>query len=392
MRFLSVIGFLTIFFQGFCFGSECSYGSEVDEIINNVLATDCVRVLGLGESCHGSHNINVFRKEVSLEILAKGKLGYIGIEERPQVVAKLNNYVLGAPVDVDSVFIKDLFWLNKHTELYGLVQQIKVFNDTTSLRKVQLFGVSGFYNRKEYERLSESESAYSQSKLHKKLLNIVDSSSISPKKKIELLKSNIAHIDKDSLHSLKVRYDALALIHGYLYSYTSKKKRIDLNDLAIFEKIVFLNNAIKGERNSINVIWAHNGHLQVSKKNRKSAGYMFRELLGGQYKTLGIDFCEGEFAAVDFEIDINNEVTYSNKFFKLKNITRKEYGIYYDGKFLINGIGAMYNETIHLEKDKNWYKEKVKVSKEVDILVLLKESEPLNFIEGFKWKEDGGGK
>lgn len=380
---LLMIGFI-LSFPSF---SQEDYSQLVKEVSNQILSNQDVSIVGIGESCHGTNNINQVRKELILEMIDHGNLKFIGIEERSQLIAELNELVRGnESINIDSLFINEFLWPNKNTQLYDLILKVKAYNSTrASSEHVQLFGINGYYKVYSYKHQLDTSKALKTSSFHHKLDSLIETEMSNEDKIVALQALKAELYDSDSLSNF-VRYDAHNYIQGLIYTYSKRMSdRFSQLDVAMFENVRLLNKMYSFSHEKMIAIWAHNGHVSNSKRISDGMGKYLKKEFNQKYFIVGVDFVKGSFVAVDFKNNTFNLDDRYNGEFQINQEDIYNDLIYTSGKIKVNAIGAMYNETHHLLKNADWYKEKYRIGKHFDLFIRIPHTEKMEFVDGYEW-------
>ncbi|HHW25826.1 MAG TPA: erythromycin esterase family protein [Firmicutes bacterium] len=299
---------------------QASSGFQDLEPLKKVL--DRVRVVGLGESTHGTREFFQLKHRL-LEFLVK-EMGYtvFSIEASyPACCNDINNYVLYGKGDRSTALASQGFWTWDTEEVSSMVDWMREYNRTCDRgREVKFLGydpqrvergmeiveayltktapqevhmakdafesVNGLFKGRFWEQREESDDFRCQGmdRLYR-LIGFI------AKNKVPFVRASSREEYEWALQNARV-------ICQYFDCYSERPIRMSSRDVYMAENIEYIAKYLEPDAKL--VVWAHNAHiLNGTVKDGPSMGAHLRRVFGEEYYALGMAFDEGSFQSRD---------------------------------------------------------------------------------------------
>ena len=239
---------------------------ELDKISlttnDSLIIDDNVRIVGIGESVHGSATFESQGKEIIKQLIAKG-FNMIGFETSIINGIKINDYIKGGSIDIEDILAPETitFTFYNNTNKKELYEYLRSYNKNNN-NKISVFG---------FDIESESES---------EIL-------------IRASEENFA-VSKENMFNDYLR-NFYETYHAFYNNKAKYKLLFRQRDKVISENIFYIADH-NTERDKI-ILVSHLGHLNKIKSTDPypSVGYYISEKYGKQYAAIGLFASEGYF-------------------------------------------------------------------------------------------------
>jgi erythromycin esterase len=282
-----------------------------------------VRVVGLGESTHGTREFFQVKHRL-LEFLVR-EMGFtaLALESDAASCAPVNAYVLGADGETKEV-LKSLYRIWQTEEMAALVDWMRAHNRAASQeRSVRFlcFDVQGALKSVDhllgYLARVDSSRAVAATGIRKSIAETrspaFDGDEERAKASMERLETALAGLDALRDHLLANRREfarrtSTAALDSAMRALELARQGVDVSasksviEFSATRDAYMARNVervIQGEPGARIVLWAHNSHVLPGTGIGKNLGTLLRESLGQRYYALGFFFGEGEFTASD---------------------------------------------------------------------------------------------
>lgn len=307
------------------------------------------RVVGLGETTHGTHEIFTMKHRIIRYLIEEREFNIIAFESNKPETALINQYIQGGDGDPRQLLKGIYFWTWNTEEILDLINWIRAYNSTRS-PKVQFLGIDMQYNKlavknlKEYfsttpdvlKLLLQIETMYKENKRSKLNYEQLDALVASLTKKIDSQLSGMGSAEE----SIRIRED-LKII--------AQSAQLDKTQSTVFRDECMANYVkdyvdLSGKNKVI--VWGHNMH--ISKDDFWKMGFHLKKHYRSDYYALGFALSSGTFTAKDYQ----NKIQTSHQL-KENPKNSVEY------KFAQLGIPLFFIDADAFKKDK-WFAKKRK--------------------------------
>ncbi|MBP6588865.1 MAG: erythromycin esterase family protein [Chitinophagaceae bacterium] len=373
----------------FCVQTQAQPGAAPFSTIDlpalcKILGTE-KRIIGLGESTHGTREFTSIRTEVVKTLVTQYNYRAIVLEADFVPCEKINSFIAGGKGDIEKLLIDQRLWPWIQEDFLNLLIWLKEYNQQHQTGPVRFYGMdsqyTGLFAKKDSVLLHDFETGT-------KLFSIIDGSG-NPREKIKALRKLDDQLSDvpDSI-DLEMHYYLLCYLHKLSLAEKGNTDTRDEN-MARFVQLIQ-----KKYGDSLRMIlWGKNSHISKqgpALNERTAAGYHLSKLYGNAYAAIGQDFKEGTFLAVDYE----NKTERKIKPFLLKP-TRQTLAASIDftntpflvvncsslkESYSINAIGAIY---VREPGKKNAFYSKIKKDKEYDYLIISAVSTPIRLLSSY---------
>ena len=290
---------------------SCDFQSSDNNITQIIENLPNFKVIGLGESTHGTSEFHSLRAKVIKELILKRNLNFVILETNfSESFIALNNFVIDGKGTAEQALRYTLVWPWQTTEMVELLNWIKIHNQTAQ-NKVHVGGMDVQFN-------------YLAAKQIRKTLIGIDSALILPiRKELDFLIDKSPYVSNEwseKKDSIMIFEQSAKKINSYLQDI----KQIIINKQNNFEtKILFQHaenlNYFAGMMttynrelySSLNIEWiessfpnakiailAHNAHTTPN-KSQNGTGYLLKSKYGDNYLSIGFTTSFGEYTALD---------------------------------------------------------------------------------------------
>ena len=259
------------------------------------------KIIGIGESSHGNHEIGEFRNKLTKELISKEKCRLVILEAPEMFAEHLNKYIHGDLNEVELFKRNDqvgVQYFNLTEEIFDLLKWIKKYNETTK-HKVNIAGMDVSH---EWSLPLRRVINGIQNKSYRKQINNYMNLS-RPDSIITFMKTNeikiVSEISKnrfDSICEMAIKYQRFISVYS---SFSNDKVRDSIMALNVLE----FTNKFNKEGEKV-VVFGHLAHLNKQKIDNSissSVGNYLSKNLGSNYFVLGLLVATGEFQA--YQID-----------------------------------------------------------------------------------------
>jgi erythromycin esterase len=384
--------------------SQSSYSAVFNFNLNDTLLLNEIssnaRVIGIGESAHGSGSIIRIRNEVIKKLILDYNFKNIILESEFWGTQSLNKYIhneYNGPVDSAFLEMGVGVWMNK--EMLDLLNWIRDYNnDKSDSLKVSLYGcdVWGLYAIAKYFK----DHPWILANLSKESISTLNSISTIPnwrysntgKKATENLYSELLEKCKsNTFKSIEENY--LTQLIGYAIAKSKKNggyKEAALRNKIMANTVMYLSEQKPYEKF---VIIAHNGHILKSRNSTYiyPMGKHLYKKLGDQYRAIGITFLNGSILSYNNKNKKNEIIEVSAP--KTNSIESNLQLLKFDVGYLnidVNKDDSLVKKKIYMRSIGQVYSErhlnytKQKLPKGFNILLIVKKSIAPNSIYGRK--------
>ena len=250
------------------------------------------RVIGLGEANHGTGDFYTYREKLSLELARRGKLRGILFEADAVGMMAIDDYVMGADIDLAKAVVALGFWITDVQEFLDFLKDVRSFNAAASSMadRIHVLGIDA----------QRVEPPVQYLLAHRAELAITDDeaallSQIAPKHGAAFSKLSgderatlsllLGRLDrpagKADLDRVVTRASIASRSIRYQLGYLDRAVTISLRDQAMAELGAYIVEVGKLRQA---VIWAHNGHIaRQHDDGAKTLGQCLAETFGEQY-------------------------------------------------------------------------------------------------------------
>lgn len=247
------------------------------------------KVLGLGESTHGTHEFSVIRIELFKYLVKHHGFNTFFLEASYSSCLYIDRYIKGSKLDLYSIMVNLKIWPWQTYEMMSLIKWMREFNSKNPDSKLSFVGVDMRYNYKTtVEELSILNSQISA--------DIVkwDSIPLDKKRKyINAIKSKPIHLSKSEE---VFQYSFLLKQLEQFYESELNNRPKYFRDEKMGENILYY---LREHETARGVFWAHNGHVKNKRigflKKKVRAGGLLKAKLKDEYLAIGLDFKVGAF-------------------------------------------------------------------------------------------------
>lgn len=372
-----------------------------------------VRVVGMGESTHGTHEFSTMRHRVFKYLVESHGFNTFFLEADYANCLRVNDYIHGKEDKIYDVVNEINLWPWMTEEMADLINWMKTYNTENPDNQLNFIGVdmqdfnSTVYQidqlRKKYkiiEAVSKPSNISTKSKNNKEKLETYIKY-LNERKEVEFEKFNTAD---------KTKYKILIRHLNQIIQSEANRKDFYFRNKKMGENILF---HLESDTTMKGFFWAHNGHINkwVKSKNEKKkkwigfAGGYLKNALGDGYLSIGQDFDEGSFNA--YYLDSNSTNIIEGKRYTLSSISAplsfegsfaalyrnspsplfinfadfqdkyKEHKKY----FLIHSIGALYIPRKHKQGKIQWGLYIYNQLDSFDAVILIKKSTPTHLLK-----------
>ncbi|MDR2038510.1 MAG: erythromycin esterase family protein [Bacteroidales bacterium] len=241
---------------------------------DSLIIDNDVRILGIGESVHGSGTFLVQSSSIIKKLITDG-YDIVGFEASITDGIKLNDYIKGRRNDIKDILGNGVFNFYNDSVMIELFNELKAYNRMNN-NKISVFGF-------DIPWMDET--------------------------------SNLTHAAENNFKVCEEEYFNAYLKNFYhkYYSYYVRDKLAfhvlmrHLRDQVMSENIFYLDSLLKKEKKMI--LMAHLGHLSKKRSTEPSVGYNLSERYGNQYAVIGMFTKEGTFFSNHFAGFSTNRIT-----------------------------------------------------------------------------------
>ena len=279
------------------------------DILERRLDERNVRILGLGEATHGTHEFQALRIALAKELMTRGLFDLFVIEAEVAAARRLNEYVLNGKGDPAGLLAGMGFWIWDTEELLEFVRWMRTLNKSRAgSRKVQFFGIDAQSPQSAAASVLEAVRTFLPddpnatdllSKLQgddgrRVIAAMSDEEAASALDLLESVSERLSHVEKESPEVAFLRFDVRSLQQSIrLGKKTTVIEKTFLRDRQMADNILWLARKFPSSRL---LYWAHNGHVAKRESNYSySAGIHLERELGQRYYAIGLSFLKGEF-------------------------------------------------------------------------------------------------
>lgn len=268
------------------------------------------RIIGIGESTHGTAEFTELPKQLLAHLAAECGYNTLIIESMAGEVAYLNDYVLGERDDLHHILTKiNTSWRYRTVQFIGLIDWIRAYNETHADGPIEIHGMEMQFVRADAERVGE-------------YLRLVGSDAVAPRIDRHLWQqvTRSQHLDwfsqlQNVLDAFESNRDAWITTHGedaYWNAYhhaevmqqfllaaaqPREQRKHDLRDIYMAENVEWI--LWRRGEGSKAIVWAHNSHIADGVDNGivDVLGHQLRKRFGDAYFAIATLFGAGSYYA-----------------------------------------------------------------------------------------------
>lgn len=338
------------------------------------------KVVGLGESTHGTKEFTLIRSEIVKTLVTSFNFKVFVLEADYAPCEKINEYLHTGSGNVEQLMLDLRLWPWIHEDFLTLLFWLKDYNLNNPTQTVRFYGMDSQLSKLHAQKDSILLKYPDQGA---QLFSIVEGNDHPKKKLNDLQQLSKQFVEASNAIDL--------LLHYYIFCQINKLSQSTIKDQNIRDKNMarFVQLIHKHDSSKV-LIWAHNGHISKqgpSIQERTALGHHLAAIYGEAYAAIGLDFQEGEFLAVDYDNIAERKI----KTFSLKptqktlaaeiDFADKPFLIVpthsLDGLHYINAIGAIY---VAQPGKTNSFYSKIEKEKKYDYLILSKKSSPIKLL------------
>lgn len=269
-----------------------------------------INILSIGESLHGTNELEKNRYEIIKEKIKKGQCKLLLQEMQPLLGFKINQYVSGEIAEFPSILNK--FDLCSNVLFYDLIEFIKLYNDTHK-KKVVFAGFDTGYRLNQINTFKEIIKLFTlKNDLTEQFMSLID-----PSDSVKITRDNVLKM-RAVVREINIKdendYWLTYLLRDVLdrsdYAETAKR------DSVMAENASDLINEFG--KNTCSILSGHLSHLSRSKiyttsfQRDPSMGYYLSEKYGKNYFVLGQFAGGGKFWATSYKGLDNSTENWNN--------------------------------------------------------------------------------
>ncbi|HEY5944068.1 MAG TPA: erythromycin esterase family protein [Kofleriaceae bacterium] len=264
------------------------------------------RVLGLGESNHGTGEFYTYRGQLSLELARTGDLRLVLLEADAIEMMAIDDYANGADIDIANAVAKLRFWITDIKEFHDFLNAVRTYNAGVPMeRRVHVLGIDAQSTESPVSFLASHQAELGVSEAEIALLRriAVDHGAAFP---------SLSREDSEALTRLLDRLGAAQAKHGI----ASLNARARIAARSIRHQLGYVGNSGDDLRDAAMAdlaaqiieiagtgqtsIWGHNGHMAGEPDGIiKSLGQYLSERFGDDYYPIAFFSYEGSARAWD---------------------------------------------------------------------------------------------
>lgn len=363
------------------------------------------RLIGLGESTHGTHEFFVMRHRLIRYLVENHGYKTVFMEADYANSLAIDDYIKGKGEATADDAVKSLgLWPWITEELVELVEWLRLYNQSNPSDQVEFVGVDVQKFDETVERLERLLQKY---ELPTRQDEVIDASTffkLSDKKILELRSIEVPRYEGADISGFsdedRYEYKWLSRHLNQILSEKLEKKSMQsaYRDRMMAENIL---EHLKEDEFKRGVFWAHNGHIANlfnEKQNKGVAGGYLKKQLGDKYFILGHEFDYGSFNALvkpeDYSKDYSDwkmsevQVEKSPQGSMAANFRSIEHASMFipfdmlpaDAKVYMNYIGAVY-WTNKKGEASDYLRRNNHGRKSFDAIILIKKSTPTRLLD-----------
>ena len=334
-----------------------------------------VRIVGLGESTHGTHEFSTMRFRIFQYLVENHEFNTFFLEADYATCLRVNNYIHGADDDVEKTVEEIGLWPWITTEMVDVVKWMRDYNATDPNSPLSFVGVDAQSFTSTLNQMDQILEKYDLPTTDTTLYKpITDYGFILLKKKKDIAPYFDLLAIKEGVNNTSFnerdhnKYTNLVRHFRQIIEIQNEKKADNQSQMRDNSMAINALYHLNSEPELKGIFWAHNGHvckLSFNKFGTKKwsgwAGGYLKEVLGDGYFSLALEFDEGSFNA--FYPDKTSDTVIEKNPYTLGEITvgpsaEGTFGSYYrhlnepvfidfdylpkDPDLYINHIGAAY--------------------------------------------------
>lgn len=361
--------------------NDCNIISSSDDLVQIGNSIGSSRVVGLGETTHGTHEIFTMKHRLIKYLVEEKGFNIIAFESNKPETKLLNDYIQGGNGNPSELLKGLYFWTWNTKEILDLINWLRDYNSTKD-EKVQFLGIDLQYNNQSTKNLKgfsysnpeivnlleQIETMYENTKRSKLNYAELDTLIDALTKQIDAeLASNleVRNFEKSIREDLKIVYQSAHMDKTQSTVYRDENMALYVKD--------YLDEAVENKV----IVWAHNMHISTDEFWKM--GNHLRKWLKSDYYAIGFSLSRGTYTAKDYQNKIR-----TNHYLKENPKNSIEY------QFDKVNIPLFFISTIALKKDK-WFNKKrkfrdigaalwggeftkIKINQAYDGLIFIKES------------------
>lgn len=284
--------------------------SKLDEYFLNK------RVVGLGESTHGTHEFFTMRHRIIRYLAEKHEFNVVFMEADFANSLAINDYITGKGGTAEEAVSNLGLWPWETQELVEMVEWLREYNEANPTNSIEFIGVDVQKLDETVSRLEQLLEKYQHPGREDSVIAASAFYKLSDKEVMNLRALEISRYEGVDISGFskedEYEYKWLFRHLSQILSEKLEKKSMQntYRDKMMAENIL---EHLKQDEKKKGVFWAHNGHVAYlfdKKKDKGVAGGYLRESLKDSYFILGQEFDFGRFNArvkpVEYSKDYNN--------------------------------------------------------------------------------------
>ena len=301
--------------------------SRLDSYFKNV------RIVGLGEATHGTHEFSTMRHRIFQYLVDYHNFNTLFLEADYATCLRVNNYIQGADDDVEKAVDEIGLWPWITAEMVDVVNGMRDYNTANPESPLRFIGVDAQSFTSTLNQMDRILAKYELSGTDTTVYKpITDYGFVMLKKKkdiipyLELL--SIKEATDTKVFNKKDQKEYTNLVRHFRQIIEIQKERKSESQSWMRDKSMAMNvlHHLDSEIGLKGIFWAHNGHVCKLSFNEFGtekwtgfAGGYLKEVLGDKYFSLAFDFDEGSFNA--YYPDNSSDIVLEKKAYTLGEIT-----------------------------------------------------------------------
>lgn len=274
---------------------EPTYSNDDDlKILEKFIGNS--RIVGLGESTHGSSEIYKMKDRISRYLITNKEFNVFSLEANMPESFVMNKYIIDNDANPKKILNSMYFWIWQTDETLNFIEWLKSYNENSKL-KVHF---DGFDMQYYFGAVKQLKDVYEHSNFPVEEIEILEKTLKERSRGIKSYNKKSQKIIGDLIEPIKQR--------GELISDLKMKNRFLLNIKIIVQSISLstsvkrdlfmsenINRIAENYDNSKVIVSAHNSH--ISKLNSSKMGFHLDKIFGNNYVNFGFAFYEGKYTA-----------------------------------------------------------------------------------------------
>ena len=310
-----------------CDSDDLSKLSDLQPLKNTLKG---VRVIGVGETTHGTHEFFRFRHRLLVFLIRHMGFRTLALETGYASAGALDAFVQGDAVDVSKALAEQGLWTWDTKEMRGILDWLRTYNSSVAARdRVRIVGFDIHYNEPgkrailEYlKRVAPKRVAATQTLFIPKAEKLLETAFFTKEERerkdviaklAELRAGYNELLGFLTINELPFTRTTSAAEYSRVFGYARVLAQLgDASDRPLNEadgptRDYYMAENIKRAVDAAPpktgiVVWSHNGHISKGKENNTDPlmGFHLRRFFGDAYYALGFSFNQGSFQARDY--------------------------------------------------------------------------------------------